>query len=327
MENFKYLIFIGALVLSSFIYSKVNKTNENDISKYYLNMISKYLINDDTLGIKDKPFLWIHLHNNNTIIPEVNHRNWLSFYSRNSKDFNQPYQYLTIKSIIDKCGCDFNICLINDQSFSKILPNWNIEIDKAAEPLRTHLRSLAIANILQIYGGMFVPSSFICFKSLKNIYRNGIANNKLFIGEFADKTTKETSNGVVPSPKLIGCQPNNQIIKEYIKFLEVLNSTDLSADVECIGKINHWFLNKSKKGLLNIINANQLGIKNSRDQLINIEELTNSSFIELNNEAMGLYIPWDDLINRVSLQWFVRLSPEQVLESNTNIGKFLLINN
>ena len=50
-------------------------------------------------------------------------------------------------------------------------------------------------------------------------------------------------------------------------------------------------------------------------------------FIKLNDEALGLYIPWNELINRTSLQWFVRLSPQQVLESDTIIGKQLLINN
>ena len=327
MNNYKYIIFIGALVISSIIYSKINKNNENDLSKYYLDMISKYLINDNSLAIKDKPFLWIHLHNNNTIIPEVNSRHWLSFSSRSTKDFNQPYQYLTLKSIINKCGCDFNICLIDDETFAKILPNWNLDISKAADPLRTHLRHLAIANILQIYGGLFVPSSFICFKSLKPLYSNGIAKNKMFIGEFTDKTTNETSSGVLPSPKLMGCRPGNDIIKEYVKYLEILNSTDFSADIECIGKINQWFKNKSNMDQLNIIDAQLLGIKNNRNKLINIEELTNSSFIELNNDCYGLYIPWDELINRTTLQWFVRLSPEQVLESNTNIGKFLLVSN
>ena len=324
MENYKYIVLIGALVISSIIYQKLNKNKENDLSKYYLDMISKYLINNNSLGIRDKPFLWIHLHNNNTIIPEVNQRHWLSFSSRSSRDFNQPYQYLTIKSIINKCGNDFNICLIDDESFQKILPHWTIDLTKAANPIRTHLRYLAIANILKIYGGMFVPSSFICFKSLRPLYNEGISTNKMFIGEFTNKTTNETPSGVLPSPKLMGCRASNNTISNYIKFLEVLNSTDFSADVECVGKIDRWFNDQLSCSSINLIKAEQLGIKNSRNNLINIEQLLGSSFVELDDDAYGLYIPWNELINRTSLEWFVRLSPEQVLESDTNIGKYLL---
>ena len=52
----------------------------------------------------------------------MNARWWKSFGSRNTKCLNQPYQYLTIKSIVDKCGEHFNICLIDDKSFEKLIP-------------------------------------------------------------------------------------------------------------------------------------------------------------------------------------------------------------
>ena len=65
---------------------------------------------------------------------------------------------------------------------------------------------------------------------------------------------------------------------------------------------------------------------NKDGEVINIEELVGSSFVDLCPNSLGLYIPWNELINRVNLQWFVRLSPEQVLKSNTFIGKKLLVN-
>lgn len=321
-----FLIF-GALVISSIIYTKFNKINDKETNKYYIDMISKFLINDTSLANNNKPFLWIHLHNNNTIIPDINSRNWSSFNSRNSKDFNQPYQFLTITSIINKCGKDFNICLIDDNTFNKILPNWNIELNKAAEPIRTHLRYLAIASILQIYGGMFIPSSFICLKSLKPLYNKNTSNNKLFIGEFKNNTLFENKNGVFPNPFLIGCKSNNKTIKEYIKFLEILNSNDFSASVECSGSINYFFKKQYDDGNVNLICSNLLGITNNKNKLVYVEDLISDTHIEFDKDIYGIYIPWDELINRVSLKWFVRLSPEQVLKSNTNIGSYLLKTN
>jgi hypothetical protein len=43
--------------------------------------------------------------------------------------------------------------------------------------------------------------------------------------------------------------------------------------------------------------------------------------------AFGLYIPADEILSRINLQWFARLSPQQVLESNTVIARYLLLCN
>ena len=77
-----------------------------------------------------------------------NSRLWSSFYSRTSHELNQPYLHLTIKSIIEKCGESFNICLIDDQSFEKIIPGWTINLDNLASPIKNHIRQLALARML-----------------------------------------------------------------------------------------------------------------------------------------------------------------------------------
>lgn len=325
MKNYKYIIFIGLFLISSILYKTILKKEEKDTASHYVNMINKYLINNtSSLGINEKPPLWIHLHNDNTVIPSVNHRHWLSFKSRNTTDFNQPYQYLTIQSIINKCGDDFNIYLINDDSFKKILPEWNVDFSHMSNPIKTHLRQLALCNVLNLYGGLLVPSSFICFKSLKSIYYNGISDDKMFVGEFYNNTSTLTENSLIASSELMGCNIGNPQMKEFIKHLEILNSKDFTADVEFLG-INHlWLQDKVNDKLINSVSGYELGIKQECGKIVNINDLTGSSFINLDNNAVGLYIPWNELIQRTNLQWFVRLSPKQVLQSNTMIGKYLL---
>jgi F0F1-type ATP synthase beta subunit len=56
-----------------------------------------------------------------------------------------------------------------------------------------------------------------------------------------------------------------------------------------------------------------------------IERLISNNFIDFINCIYGIYIPADDVLNRLKYNWFARLSPEQVLESDTTIGKQLLI--
>ena len=156
----QYIIFFIIFISLSVIYEKLKLDENKHNSTYYYNMVDKYLVNNN-LGMNTKPMLWIHLHNADTITPEVNSRSWISFYSRDTKNFNQPYQYLTIKSIINKCSHDFNIAIIDDRSFNKIIPDWNIDFSKIANPIKTHLRLLAMSIVLNTYGGILVPSSFI----------------------------------------------------------------------------------------------------------------------------------------------------------------------
>jgi hypothetical protein len=327
MDIPKYIIFFIGMVVLSHLYNKLLKSDDQITSDYYYKMVDQYLITNQNLGNNNKPFLWIHLHNNNAVIPEINSRSWLNFLSRNSNNFNQPYQYLTIKSIIEKCSDDFNICLIDDNSFKKILPEWSVDLDSVASPIKNHLRLLALSNLLYIYGGVLLPSSFICFKSLKSLHDENIDDKKMFVGEFANKTCGDPNYvDFIATPHLMGCNKNNDKMKEFIEYLEVLNSTDFVAEMDFVGKPNQWLQNNCLKGDISLIDGSLLGTKNNDGKRIFVEELISSTFINLDDNAVGLYVPWDELINRTALEWFVRLSSKQVLESNTFIGKQLLNN-
>ena len=323
-----YIIFFIIFICLSMMYKKLKLNEDTNTSAYYYKMVNKYLLNNNSLGMNNKPYLWIHLHNNNTIIPEVNSRNWIDFQSRNSKELNQPYQNLTIKSIIDKCGNDFNIALIDDNSFKKILPKWCVDLNIIANPIRTHIRLLALANILNIYGGIIVPSSFVCLKSLKSLYYANINENKMFVGEFLDKTSKScsTSNSYLPSTELMGCNSNNTEMKDFINYLEQLNSVDFVAESDFVGKTNQWLNTAVNNQQINNINGLFIGTKKACGAPIFADELVESTYVDLHEDAVGLYIPWNELIQKTSLQWFVQMSEKQVLESNTVIGKRLLVN-
>ena len=104
--------------------------------------------------------------------------------------------------------------------------------------------------------------------------------------------------------------------------LSELNSRDLTAEQDFLGKVNLWLETNDTISIC----GKSIGTLKSDGTLIHIEDLLGSTHFELACYAYGLYIPWDQLINRVNFSWFVRLSPEQVLKSNTMIGKYILAN-
>ena len=104
--EFKNIYYIFVIIVITILYEKykLHQEGEDDLKHYEL--VKTYLLNGSSLARSKKPIIWIHNEY------DINARWWASFGSRNTKCLNQPYLYLTIKSIIDQCGDDFNICLI-----------------------------------------------------------------------------------------------------------------------------------------------------------------------------------------------------------------------
>jgi hypothetical protein len=315
----KYIGSLAVLLIMSLMYEKYKKKESFDDESKQYELVRKYLLNHSSLAQSKKPILWIHMDY------EINARSWSSFGSRNNDHLNQPYLYLTIKSIIDKCGSDFNICIIDDSTFGKILPGWTIDLHMTADPIRCKLRELALARVLHSYGGILVPRSFICLQNLSSIYEQSMSQKCMFVGEFIDRNSTSVQVPFFPNSKIMGCEKNCPIMAEYIQYMEKINSTDFTEESHFTGGSGKWFYEKIQQKQVMLIGAEKLGMKDSRGKPITIEMLLNDSFIEVAHNAVGIYVPEKDILKRSIYQWFPRLSTEQVLESSTNVGKFLLI--
>jgi hypothetical protein len=344
LENKLVKIGVAYLVIMviGYFYNKYKKTI--DVEEQYKDgeLIQKYLLNDSTLTKNNKPILWIHLEF------DKNARAWENYNSRTTENLNQPYQYLTIRSIIEACGDSFNVCLLDDEAFAKIIPEWRTRVEHLPRPLRTHMRELAMANILHMYGGFVIPSSFICFYNLRNLYDAHLENANVVIGELRSTSSISTEAQYSPSTKIIGCRKNDPLMKEYADYLEQLVGKDYTSDMDFTGEPSRWWLSKLGKSTTNclgldenqvaptapkvsasnyrvsLIPAEELGAKTTTNKPVLVEELLGDVDIRLSPTSAGIYIPDQEILKRTKYQWFARLSPTQVLESNTLVGKYIL---
>jgi hypothetical protein len=319
----KYTKFIYPITVSlilGFIYNKYKSSEEDDENMRNYNTVKQYLLNDSSLAQSKKPIIWIHM------VYDCNARWWPSFASRNTDNLNQPYQYLTLKSIIDKCGEDFNVCLIDDDTFANILPGWAVNLSLVADPIRSKIRQLALARILYNYGGFLLPSSFLCFQNLMPLYTSLTDNDKMFVGEMVTRNSTSQQVNFFPDTRFMGCQKNCTLMNNYVNYLETITSTDFTAESNFVGATGRWCYENILKGQLNMIPADMLGVKDENGKPLTLEMLMGSSFINLSKNVMGLYIPADEILKRSAYQWFARLSAKQALSSDTMIGKYLVIN-
>jgi len=321
------ILFYVAIFFIAFMCMQYKKSSRNGEILDENDLIRKYLLNDehyDTIFNKKnaKPILWIHIEY------DVNSRCWLNYGSRNTSDLNRPYLYLTIRSIIQKCSDSFHICILDDASFNKLMPGWMPKAQNLPSPLRPHLRELAFAKLMEMYGGMRIPPSFICFRDLITVYNNALTPASTFVGEMLATTSVSAVAEFFPSTEFMGCKRNSPVIQKYVSYLEVLISKDYTNEMDFLGECGRWCYSEILNGNMSAITSTMFGIKTaSCGNAILIDDLIGDQDVDVDKNALGLYIPERELLRRTAFGWFVRMSPEQVLESNTLIGKYLLYSN
>lgn len=318
--SYDYLFLFVILALAGYLFDKLKLKEEKYKQLDDYDFVKKYLLSDDALN-GNKPIIWIHLDF------EINSRNWISFGSRNSRYLNQPYKMITMQSIINKSNGDFNVCIIDDDSFGKLLSNWTIDLHKIAEPLRGYMRNLAIMNLIYKYGGMVVPSSYLALQPMINIYNKGMNNSDSFIIENTDRNITSTYVQYFPTHKFMGGLKGSNSIYELIKYIEIINSHDYTNEQLFIGKLDRKCYELIYNGRMKIIDGKHIGIKTKINKPVIIDNLLQSSYIDFIPDMHGIYIPDNEILSRVKYEWFSRLSPEQVYNADTILSKYMLLSN
>ena len=314
----RYAILIGVILVITTVSKNIKSAFESN-DDYEL--IKKYLLNDSPLYGYNRPKLWIHSKY------EINSRQWKSFQSRNSTNLNQNYLHLTIKTIINHCGDYFNICLIDDDSFSKLLPNWDVELSTLPEPLKTNYRYLGMAQLIYVYGGLTVPNSFLCMKNLKYLYETNCKNNKPFVCEEHNRHTnlmiESPPSLFIPGLTIFGSEKGNEQILKLVEYLKELNAHGhFSNESKLKGTINYKLREWVDQDIINLVPGEVVGIKSQHKKQIGIEDLFEESFLDLYPRAVGIAIPADEILIRTKYNWITNISIKELLDSNIIIAKY-----
>jgi hypothetical protein len=305
---YHYLFAISVIGVVSYFGDKIKQgLTDNDAEN---ELIRKYLLNESPLYGMNRPKIWIHS------TYEKNARQWKDFYSRNTTDLNQPYIHLTIKSIINHCGADFNICLIDDETFSKLIPTWEVNMETLSEPHKSTYREIGMLQLLYLYGGIIVPNSFICTRNLAPL----LGQNP-FVAEMVNRTT--SNNNFMPSTKFMGANKGCPILKKMLAENKVDVNRHFTVEPKILGNIQKWLYNEVEVGSINLVNGKLIGTKTSKGKQILLEDLMSENYLDLDEEHYGIYIPADEVLARPKYQWLAHLSSNEVLKTNAIITKYL----
>jgi hypothetical protein len=310
------LILLASYVGNRFRQSFDEKTNDE------YDLIKKYLLNESPLYGMNKPKIWIHTKY------EINARNWIESHSRNTHNLNQPYLHLSIQSIIDHCGDDFHVCLIDDKTFSNLIPGWDVDVSTLAEPTKSQIRELALAKLIYLYGGMLVPNSFICTKNLKSIYADGLYGGRPFVCEAINRTAnlleQKQKTLFIPSLYFMGAKRDDPTIYELVEYLKSRNiSLHSSHERTFFGDSSQWCLSAIRNQKMNLIGGERIGIKTKDRKQILLEDLMEEKDLDLSPDCCGVYIPADEVLIRTKYQWLAFISKQELLKSDIAISRYI----
>lgn len=275
---------VVAVVLSTFVYKYYKKEEDMLDSRDHQEIVQDYLIGKHKRG---KPFLWVHAPS------DINAR---TLTARNTTDLNQPYLYVTIKSIVDNCK-SFNVCLINDDCFRLLIPKWTIDMSELGNPEKGRKRAEGMTSLLYHYGGMVVPASTLCFKDLITFYK----------GDFAVQLPNR--GGFKADPRFMGGAKGS---KKLLQLLELQRKATNAS--EFAGLIHEWLdVNVS------VVDGSRVGVKHSGGGRVEIQELLGKTPIRLKSDA--IYIPSDEILARSAYGWFLQMTPSQFLKSDLAISQ------
>ena len=314
-----YIILFVIIISLGILYQKYLEKQSNMIEYDNYSEIKKYLLKDKTLDKSKKPILWIYIPH------EYNSRNWLSFGSRSSNELNQPYLYLTVKTIIKNCDESFKIVLIDDGSFEKLIPNWNINMSLLVDPIKGYVRQLAMAKLIYTYGGLNVPISFLCFRDLISLYNKGTNDDTMFVCENYDTNITSTNKLFYPDANFMGAKKENDTLKEFINFMEQTISNDFTAQTKFLGEFDEWTNKKITKGKMRLIRGTDIGIRTIDDEPVTVETLLGDDYIHFYGKMYGIWIPAQTILKRRYYEWFARMSPEQIIDSQFILAKYIVL--
>ena len=290
---------------------------DEELDKYSL--VRKYLLNESE-SMTGKEILWIHTKH------EINSRNWFSFGSRNSRKLNQPYKDLCVESIIRQCGNSFNVCLINDDSIAKLLPEWTIRLNELSDPIKENVRQLGLVKLLHSYGGVIIPDSTIMLRNIESIHKQKLAHNDMYVGELINRNSSSVSNRFFPSHRLMGCKKESKSMKELIENLEVMVSRNHNDVVKFDGIIDRHINKLCMEGKCGIVCGKALGVKDKENKVILLNQLLNNSPLNLCMCSLTcIVLPDDEILKRHKYNWFARLSHRQVLGGEFQASKFMIL--
>lgn len=269
-------------------------------------------------GLNSKPTMWIFYRTD-----EINSRHWKDFGSRNSRSLNMPFLNLCYTSIQYHNEHKYNIIpIMGIEEVAHLLGGW----ENMPMPLQNHNEKYLedrelnwiMTAILSKYGGLWVSPYTICMKPFE------ICSQLTFYGSDMNENLAGEKGTLLPGFHCVYSPlPGDPFMVEWenicFKRVEHNNGGQLIRN-----DIKWDWISLSKKYNYVILSRSEGSRKKDRTRLQIEDILSSTNTIDwVDYETVHVPIYYKELRMFRNFIWFIRISEEQIMLSNTAIKRLL----
>jgi hypothetical protein len=263
-----------------------------------------------------KPVIWLYYDNS-----DVNSRWWADFGARSSRVLNIPFLNLCYESIVSHNKDNYRVEVISGLSgVAELLGGWDNlppglrdSIAPVNQAELNYIRSAVLAK----YGGLWLDPFSICIKGFGKLPSDKI----VFFGTDLDESYAGQNGTSVPGFKSIWSpKPAEPLFVEwtdicYKRVAEARGGQQIRGDAK-------WdFVALSSKYPGVEIRPSAEGARKKGGKRIQLDDLLSSGMgknipFSVGSEVVYIPIMWTELRDREQFQWFLRMSEEQIMESD-----------
>jgi len=302
------LIVSGVLAVSAIsagIYYSANAVDENKFNKR--NLIKE--------GYNNRT-LWLYYDQS-----DVNSRYWADFGARSSRVLSTPYLNLCYQSIAMKNGKTYNIKVLSGLSdVAILLGGWN----HLPKPLQNPIANVGEAElnyirakVLNKFGGLWVNPSTIFLKPMSDYSEY---KKVVFFGTDKDETYADFNGTPTPGTHIMYSPTPNHPVFEYLEKVALARIEKQEG--------GRQFRSDIKWDLREVMNSNKdieylpecEFFRKENGRRIQLEDLLGTSLVPVSPKACFIPLPNKELEERRNFEWFLRMSEEQILDSELYIS-------
>jgi len=269
----------------------------------------------------DKPTIWIYYNDS-----DVNSRQWLDFGARSSRVLNIPFLNLCYESILKHNSNKYKVEVIGG------LTGLKERLGEAALPWPLRNQKLVVnqpeldfirAAVLAKYGGLWLSPNMICRGGFGELPED----KPVFFGTDLDDTFSGPDGTRVPGFRAVWSPKSGHPVFEdmAVAAFERLEAAGGGAQIRNDAK---WDFLQFAAAHSEMRAGAELGRKGRDGKRIQLEDFLaagGEGVLPFAVPAETVYIPFpmDEALRRSAFSWFVRMSEEQIMESDLAVSRLL----
>jgi hypothetical protein len=259
------------------------------------------------------PTIWVYVDNT-----DVNSRWWADFGARSSRVYNLPFLNLCYQTIVAAAGNNYHVEVIGGLADAeRRLGGLPAPMRNKRLPLRDEEMTYLKVAFLEKFGGLWLGPATICLQKFPVL-----PNDKVVLfGSDPLETYAGPKGTFLPNQHALWSPgPSHPFFKQWKAILGTrIEEQHTGKEIRNDKNWDILFVGTGKDNIIMMPNAELTRKKNGRK--IEIDDLLAAGTegdlpFDVHPETVYVPFPWPELLERRVFGWFLRMSEEQVMDSD-----------